>query len=144
VLSGTTEGIAAAAVALDAALPGARLTRLTVSAPFHSRLMAPIEADFRDLLGASSACWSTAAADRVLCNFTGGFYPADSAAALVDGLTRQISGAVRWTDNMAAVPAGATIYEIGPRRPLRGFFRALGVTVTAITNRTTARRAFAE
>ena len=144
VLSGTVAGITAAASALSAVLPDARLTRLTVSAPFHSRLMAPIEASFRALLMDSAATWSPTSAGQVLCNFTGGFYPADDAPALVDGLTRQISGAVRWTDNMAAIPAGTTIYEIGPRRPLRGFFRALGVTVTAITNRTTARRAFAE
>ncbi len=143
VLSGTVEGIDDAAAALGAVLPGARLTRLTVSAPFHSRLMAPIEDAFRARLSASASTWTPAAAGRVLCNFTGGFYPAE-AEALVDGLTRQISGAVRWTDNMEVLPEGATIYEIGPKRPLRGFFRALGVSVTAITNRTTARRAFAE
>ncbi|MFT5683478.1 MAG: malonyl CoA-acyl carrier protein transacylase [Myxococcota bacterium] len=142
VLSGATEGIAAAEVALVTALPGARLTRLTVSAPFHSRLMAPIETNFRALLTASSHTWTVEGVGAVLCNFTGGFYPDGDRAALIDGLTRQISGAVRWTDNMAAVPDGATIYEVGPRRPLRGFFRALGVSVTAITNRTTARRAF--
>lgn len=140
VLSGTTAGIDAAEATLQVALPGARLTRLTVSAPFHSRLMAAIEPDFRDHLAASAATWSPASAGRVLSNFTGGFYPADDPAALIDGLTRQISGAVRWTDNMAALSGARAIYEIGPGRPLRGFFRGVGVSVASITNRTTARR----
>ena len=106
--------------------------------------MAPIEPDFRALLEESSTRWSPDAAGQVLCNFTGGFYPAGDRAALVDGLTRQISGAVRWVDNMTAIVGRSPgpIYEIGPKRPLRGFFRALSVSVTAITNRTTARRAF--
>jgi len=144
VLSGTADGIDAVEGVLRDALPGARLTRLAVSAPFHSHLMAPIEGDFRALLTESSTRWRPRAAGQVLSNFTGGFYPADDPAALVDGLTRQISGAVRWVDNMTAIVGRSpeTIYEIGPKRPLRGFFRALSVSVTAITNRTTARRAF--
>lgn len=144
VLSGTAAGIHAVEATLRDTLPGARLTRLSVSAPFHSHLMTAIEPDFRALLTASSARWSPSGAGQVLSNYTGDFYPADDPTALVDGLTRQISGAVRWVDNMNAIAAQAPgmIYEIGPKRPLRGFFRALSVSVTAITNRTTARRAF--
>ena len=145
VLSGSAAGIDVVEESLRQALPGVRLPRLSVSAPFHSRLMSIIEPDFRALLTESSTRWSPSQAGRVLSNFTGDFYPADDSAALVDGLTRQISGAVRWMDNMDAIVAREPkiIYEIGPKRPLRGFFRALSVSVTAITNRTTARRAFA-
>ena len=58
--------------------------------------------------------------------------------------TRQISGAVRWVDNMTALIASgpSRIVEIGPNRPLRGFFRALDVDVEAVFNTTTARRVF--
>ena len=144
VLSGTADGITTAEGVLRETLPGTRLTRLTVSAPFHSRLMAPIEPGFRALLTASAPTWDLTGAGRVLSNFTGGFYPSDDVGAVIDGLTRQISGAVRWVDNMTAITrtTPTAVYEIGPRRPLRGFFRALGLSVTAITNRTTARRAF--
>ncbi len=146
VISGAAADIDAAQAILQAAVPGLRVRRLAVSAPFHSRLMRPIEDDFRALLEASSARWSPAGAAAVLCNFTGTYYPdMDQPGPLIDGLTRQISGTVRWVDNMRALTHVAhergLIYEIGPRRPLRGFFRALGVSVTAITNLTSARRA---
>ncbi|MFT4979241.1 MAG: [acyl-carrier-protein] S-malonyltransferase [Myxococcota bacterium] len=142
VLSGAAADTAAAEERLALAVPGARLRRLTVSAPFHSRLMAPIEEGFRILLDGSAATWDPLSIGQVASNFTGGLYPACDSAAVVSGLTRQISGAVRWVDNMAVLADGASrIVEIGPRRPLRGFFRTVGVSVDAITNLTMARRA---
>jgi len=118
---------------------GAKIKRLDVSAPFHSRLMAGIEPGFRALLEASAPTWDTVNASTVACNVTGGFHRPDG---IVDALTRQISGGVRWVDNMRALIAlePARILEIGPNRPLRGFFRALNVEVEAIFNLTTARR----
>jgi [acyl-carrier-protein] S-malonyltransferase len=76
----------------------------------------------------------------VLCNVTGAFHNPDS---LVDHLVRQISGRVRWVENMAVLAAKAPsqIVEIGPSRPLRGFFRGLDIGVDAVTNVLTARRA---
>ena len=84
-----------------------------------------------------------AGAAAVVSNYTGAFHEA-RAEAVVDALTRQISGAVRWVDNMAALIAAgpSRIVEIGPNRPLRGFFRALDVDVEAVFNTTTARRVF--
>jgi malonyl CoA-acyl carrier protein transacylase len=108
----------------------AKLTRLAVSAPFHSRMMQPIEGPFRDVL--RSAPWGDAA--RVLSNYTGTWHD-----ALQDSLVRQISGRVRWVDNMRAL-AGMRVVEVGPSRPLRAFFRAMGVTVDSVTNVTTAER----
>ena len=143
VLSGPAEGFdAALARVLAGPAVGARATRLTVSAPFHSRLMAPVEPTFRAHLEASAAAWSPARAAAVLCNASGGFHTGDG-PALIDALTRQISGQVRWTSNMRALAsAGPTaIWEIGPRRTLRGFFRAVGAEVEAITNLVSARRA---
>lgn len=130
---------ATARLLADPAGAGARIKRLDVSAPFHSRLMAPIEPGFRALLAAST--WEPKSAPAVAANVTGAFHQAD-AASIVDALTRQCSGSVRWVDNMRALLAlhPARLLEIGPNRPLRGFFRALDAEVDAIFNVTTARR----
>jgi [acyl-carrier-protein] S-malonyltransferase len=70
----------------------------------------------------------------VTSNFSGGFHPAD-ASAVIDRLVRQISGTVRWRANMdALVRACSKVVEIGPGRPLRGFFKTIGVEVKAITD----------
>ena len=54
----------------------------------------------------------------------------------------QISGTVRWVDNMRALAERATrIVEIGPGKPLSGFFKDIGVTVQAITDLAGAREA---
>lgn len=133
--------LAVARIPEHPALGGARAKRLDVSAPFHSRLMAPIEPGFRELLRESASGWDLTRAAAVVSNYTGTFHQAE-AEAVVDALTRQISGGVRWVENMRALlDAGpARVLEIGPNRPLRGFFRALGVEVDAIFNTTTARR----
>jgi [acyl-carrier-protein] S-malonyltransferase/trans-AT polyketide synthase/acyltransferase/oxidoreductase domain-containing protein len=142
VLSGRSTDIDEAEDRIRAVVPGVRLRRLTVSAPFHSRLMRPIEDGFRILLEGSATTWSADGIGTVVSNYTGGFYPDRDTAALVDGLTCQLSGAVRWVDNMTVLASGADrIIEVGPKRPLRGFFRIMGVSVDAITNLTMARRA---
>lgn len=136
VLSGATAGIARATAELTQAIGGAggRVVALDVSAPFHSRALAVIEAEFRAALEAEAHAFDAARARAVTSNFTGGFHAGD-AAALTDALTRQISGSVRWIDNMKALADGATaIYEVGPNRPLMRFFKELGHEVTAIIN----------
>ena len=125
VISGRTEDLRIAESRIDA-----KLTPLAVSAPFHSRMMRPIEDPFRDVL--RSAPWGDAGA--VLSNFTGTWHD-----SLEDSLVRQISGRVRWVDNMRALE-GMRVVEVGPSRPLRAFFRAMGVTIESVTNVTTAQR----
>ena len=72
--------------------------------------------------------------DRGHANLTGGFHCPDP-DAIVDRLLRQVSGTVRWRDNMEALrPHGARVLEIGPAAPLRGFFRTVGVAVEPITS----------
>ena len=143
VLSGKAEDVAQAVARIEAspALAGARAKLLDVSAPFHSRLMATIEPGFRALLVASSPTWDAGAARLVVSNYTGGFHTGRS-EDLMDALTRQISGGVRWMDNMRALleQRPGRLLEIGPNRPLRGFFRALDADVEAIFNVVTARR----
>jgi malonyl CoA-acyl carrier protein transacylase len=107
-----------------------RVVPLNVSAPFHSRMMRVIEDEFRALLG--EAGLDAARASAVTSNFTGGFHGAEP-AALVDHLTRQISGTVRWIENMQALIAGSgAIFEVGPNRPLKGFFKTAGKDIASI------------
>ncbi len=130
VLSGTTGDmrIALERVAGHPRLVGASARYLQVSAPFHSRLMAPIEPDFRSMLEADSAGWSANAAACVVSNYTGAFHVSER-GPLVDALTRQISGLVRWVDNMRVLAglAPGRIIELGPSDPLTGFFKMFGV-----------------
>jgi [acyl-carrier-protein] S-malonyltransferase len=141
VLSGLSDDVVTAEprLAADARL---RLVPLDVSAPFHSPLMARIEPAFAAVL-LSFAAWDASRAPRVTSNLTGAFHDADP-AALRARLVHQISGTVRWRSNMAALADGASrIVEVGPGRPLRGFFKAVGVTIESVTDVRSAMRAFA-
>jgi [acyl-carrier-protein] S-malonyltransferase len=136
VLSGATEPLGRAQAALEAALEaaGGRVVPLDVSAPFHSRHLAVIEPEFRAALEAEAGAFDAARARAVTSNFLGGFHTGD-AAALVDALARQISGSVRWIENMTALADGAdAIVEIGPNRPLARFFKEMGRDVVSIIN----------
>jgi len=124
----------------------AKIRMLTVSAPFHSRLMKTIEPGFRSLLFDSAVNWNAEKSRQVASNTTGDMHDG-SIDGLVDRLTHQISGTVRWVDNMQTLcrQRPDAIIEIGPGRPLRGFFRGIGealgnTSVDAITNLTSARR----
>jgi [acyl-carrier-protein] S-malonyltransferase/trans-AT polyketide synthase/acyltransferase/oxidoreductase domain-containing protein len=142
VLSGPTASMRVAAERLEAGDAGTieRVVELEVSAPFHSRMMEPIHSAFAEVLGASSAKWDVAAAPRVTSNLTGGYHDAD-VATLCERLVGQLSATVRWRDNMAALAASAAaIFEVGSGRPLRGFFRSLGVDVTSIVDLRSAER----
>lgn len=148
VISGASAEVQAATERYRSTEQGSRakIRMLKVSAPFHSRLMAPIEADFRTLLAEQT--WEPMASTAVLSNITGQPY-SGTLKGLLDGLTAQISGTVRWVDCMSTIIEDASgIIEIGPGRPLRGFFRgmlSLGETpLHAITNCVSARRALAD
>jgi [acyl-carrier-protein] S-malonyltransferase/trans-AT polyketide synthase/acyltransferase/oxidoreductase domain-containing protein len=124
----------------------AKVRMLQVSAPFHSRLMAPIEADFRALLAGLS--WSAPASAMVVSNTSGTMHDG-SLQGLLERLTGQISGTVRWVDCMLTLLQQADrVIEVGPGRPLRGFFRSLeelGQTpLHAVTNLPSARHALSD
>jgi len=134
VLSGAAADVERACARCGELLAGVehQVVPLNVSAPFHSRLMRGIEPAFRAELEAVAPKFSLARAPQVTSNLTGGFHRAEP-AALIDALTRQISGAVDWISNMRALAGAASqIYEVGPNRPLRGFFKTIGRDVTAI------------
>jgi malonyl CoA-acyl carrier protein transacylase len=107
---------------------------LKVSAPFHSRAMRVIEDDLRAMLVEALPRMAPERATVVTSNLTGTFHEGRG-GPLVDALVGQASGPVDWIANMRALASVAsTIYEVGPNRPLRGFFRAVGRDVVSITS----------
>ncbi len=115
-------------------LEGYQVTRLDVSAPFHSRHMRPVCSDLRGALQASRSSWSTTAASRVASNVLAGFHR-PNAVWILDSLLLQLTAPVRWLDNMLELTVVADeIVEVGPSAPLRGFFRSLGRRIKAITS----------
>jgi len=126
-----------------------KVRMLTVSAPFHSELMAVIEPGFRSLLFDAASSWDPTKSTVVVSNTTGQMHDG-SIEGLVERLTKQISGTVRWVDNMITLCAldADRVIEVGPGRPLRGFFRGMSQhlgerPLDAITNLVSAQRALA-
>jgi [acyl-carrier-protein] S-malonyltransferase/trans-AT polyketide synthase/acyltransferase/oxidoreductase domain-containing protein len=144
VLSGAKGRMERAVGELERSIQDLKTTWLNVSAPFHSRLMRSVEPEFRAALDGAREDLDAPRAKGVTSNFSGSFYDGDL-DGLVDGLTRQISGSVRWTDNMKTLLASAdSILEVGPNRPLRKFFGALDAPIKSIIDLRSARRALRE
>ena len=123
---------------------GFRFVPLNVSAPFHSRFMKPIEEAFADALRNGGKNIVPGNAPQVTSNFSGHFH-ADSAEDIIQCLVSQLSETVRWIDNMKCIAAKADmIYEIGPSRPLRDFFKTIDLNCLSITNMSTSERTFRE
>lgn len=146
VISGETDALLIAEQRIRAVLdsdPSFRYVPLAVSAPFHSRFMRPMQAGFKAFVVEALADTIVAdSADRVLSNYTGGFHAKDK-ELIIDALVSQISAPVQWLKNMEALTGKVeTIYEIGPNRPLRGFFSSVGVNCAAITHFAAAQRVF--
>ncbi len=119
-----------------------RFIRLNVSAPFHSRLMKTIEGRFADTLEKFGNNLNAQNATRVTSNFTGGFH-ADNGEEVKNNLVNQISNTVNWRKNMQALASKAeAIYEVGPGRPLRDFFKTIGVACQSITGLNAAEKIF--
>lgn len=119
-----------------------RFVPLDVSAPFHSYLMKAIEEAFKKALHALKEKLSPIGAERVTSNYTGGFH-SDKLDEIVDRLVSQLSHTVRWRDNMRVLASKADIiYEVGPGRPLRSFFKTIGVKCSSITTLSAAKRVF--
>jgi [acyl-carrier-protein] S-malonyltransferase len=119
------------------------LVPLLVSAPFHSRRMRVVESDFRVALAEVAPSFDAVRAAVVPSNLRGGFHTGEL-DALLDALERQISGRVDWMANMRALVTRADrIIEVGPGRPLRGFFKSMGVEIASIVSCKTAERAIA-
>ena len=119
-----------------------RYIHLNVSAPFHSRMMKTIESRFTETLEKFGTDLQPQNAVSVTSNFTGNFHAADE-AMVKENLVSQLSNAVKWRQNMQALAEKAQdIYEVGPGRPLRDFFRTIGVTCQSITGLNAAEKVF--
>lgn len=122
--------------------PGFRFVRLNVSAPFHSRYMKPIEESFAQTMQDVGKNLAPLNGAKVTSNVTGGFHSA-SREEIVFRLVSQLSNTVRWIHNMKVLAAQTDlIYEIGPSRPLRDFFKTINVICISITSLSAAERVF--
>jgi len=120
-----------------------RFVKLNVSAPFHSRFMKKIEQPFAETLKSFSKSFDISTASRVTSNYAG-FFHASSIDTVINNLVSQLSNSVLWRENMQVLAQRASrIYEIGPGRPLRDFFRTIDVTCDSITGLTAAEKIFA-
>jgi [acyl-carrier-protein] S-malonyltransferase/trans-AT polyketide synthase/acyltransferase/oxidoreductase domain-containing protein len=79
----------------------------------------------------------------VTSNYTGGFH-SDSIEEVIRDLVFQISNPVQWKNNMSTLAKhSSSIYEIGPARPLREFFKTMQVNCFSVTTLSAAMRVFA-
>ena len=147
VISGEAKAMPAAETRIREALGSGKTFRfvpLNVSAPFHSRFMKAIEEPFAAALNGIENLLRPDEATRVTSNYTGRFH-GDLTGDIIRCLVRQLSNPVRWTDNMQCLAGFAgSIYEVGPGRPLRDFFKTSGVACVAITTFSAAERHFRE
>jgi [acyl-carrier-protein] S-malonyltransferase len=120
-----------------------RFVPLNVSAPFHSRFMKSIENNFSHTLMEVGKDLRPQNAPQVTSNFTGGFH-SENVVEIRENLVNQISNTVHWRENMLSLATKAKeIYEVGPGRPLRDFFKTIGVTCQSITGLAAAEKGFA-
>lgn len=145
VLSGKAEAVKAAGADIEKLELGGSAPEvifLEVSAPFHCSLMRAIEPEFRQTLEEASERFVLSKAAAVVSNFTGAFHKPDD---MISNLVHQISGSVRWVENMRLLGSGAdSIIEIGPNRPLQRFFAAVGFEVQSILNVRSMKKIFGE
>ncbi len=120
VIAGATAAVEAASLEVDEA--GGRAMPLPVSAPFHSSLMKPAEAQLaRDLA-------ETEFADPQLPVYVNvDASPVRDAATARDALVAQVSRPVRWEQSVRAMMAdGVTLFiEVGPGKTLTGMIRRI-------------------
>jgi len=119
-----------------------RFIPLNVSAPFHSRFMGVIEERFGRVLREIQTRLEPGQAKRVTSNFTGLFHVDDS-SGIIDRMVSQLSNTVQWRRDMETLAAAAnSIFEVGPGRPLRGFFKTMNLECQSITTFSGAQRVF--
>jgi len=120
-----------------------RFVSLNVSAPFHSRFMKTIEESFYQTLLELGKNLAPQHAPCVTSNFTGRFHT-DKINDIINSMVSQLSNTVHWRENMRGLATGnREVFEIGPGRPLREFFKTINVTCQSITGLAAADRIFA-
>ncbi|MEW9615837.1 ACP S-malonyltransferase [Shinella sp. S4-D37] len=106
-----------------------RALMLTVSAPFHSALMAPAADAMREALAGVSA---KAPVVPVLANVRAA--PVSDPQEIVRLLVEQVTGQVRWRETVEWFAANnvTTLYEVGSGKVLTGLARRIDKSVTGI------------
>ena len=117
------------AEAVDRVLTRVKGKRLTVSAPFHSPLMAPAAEAMAPVIAALP--WSDAAAP-VCANASNRFLA--KAAEFPPSLLEQITAPVRWDSGVQAMIAGgvSAVIEFGHGKVLAGLMKRIDKSVAAI------------
>ena len=117
-----------------------RFILLNVSAPFHSRFMSTIVGPFEEILRAVGKGIVEDKSVMVTSNFRGIFH-SGLYEDLIYNLVSQLNHPVLWVDNMKVLASQAeAIYEVGPGRPLRDFFKTINIACTSITTLATAEK----
>ena len=145
VISGKADAMPEAEARLQEALAKDRPFRfipLNVSAPFHSRFMSTIVEPFEEILRAVGKGIVQDKSVTVTSNFRG-VYHSGLYEDLIYNLVSQLNHSVLWVNNMKALASQAgTIYEVGPGRPLRDFFKTINIPCTSITTLAAAEKTF--
>lgn len=119
-----------------------RIVPLNVSAAFHSRFMQSIQPHLAEVLGEYRDSLSVESAVQVTSNYTGAFH-VPSEDRLCASLISQVSGTVRWKDNVETMAQRTReVFEIGPSRPLKSLLNSMGVECRAINSLAMADRIF--
>jgi len=117
-----------------------RFVPLNVSAPFHSHFMDTLVDPFKETLLSIAKGWDADKATVVTSNYSGRFH-SETTESVVTNLVFQLNHAVQWVNNMRTLAAKANkIFEVGPGRPLRDFFRTIDVFCSSIMNLSSAER----
>lgn len=128
VISGTREAVDRA-MELAKAAGARRAVPLPVSAPFHCSLMSPA-ADV--MSGALAGTDMNAPAVPLMANVTASLVTDPD--GIREGLVRQVTGTVRWTESVQAMAAdGVTVlYELGSGNVLTGLTRRINQDLNAM------------
>jgi [acyl-carrier-protein] S-malonyltransferase len=120
VIAGEKAAVERAAARIQA--EGAKVRMLPVSAPFHCRLMQPVEQRFAPVLEAAAFADP---AFPVYVNVDAA--PVTTAAAARDALIRQVSRSVRWEQTiLRMLEDGVGLFvEIGPGKALTGMIKRI-------------------
>jgi [acyl-carrier-protein] S-malonyltransferase len=107
-----------------------RVIPLHVSAPFHSRLMAPLREEMAAVLGRIEIHPPRL---PIVANVTAEFVRTPE--AIREALADQVAGAVRWTDSMRRLAADGVnrFIEVGPGKVLTGLVRRTLPDAEALT-----------
>jgi len=135
VISGLHDQVAAAVAALreDEVWRKVKTIALRVSAPFHSRHMWPVQEPLRAAL--AEVMTVDAWADVSVTSNTTGTFHVGSRDELEKALVKQATCPVQWVQNMRdLLERTGNVVEVGPGRPLRGFFASLGVQISSVTS----------